>query len=909
MGIIRTRLTPPIESDSLFERPRLLNRLADVERARLTAVLAPAGYGKSSLLSQWYRRLLASGRACGWVTADASDNDAAAFLMYVAAALADAGISLETRLESILRTDAFAPPEFLTNVIIKALERSSSGAYLFIDDAHLLAPEATHALSRLIEQAPANTCFITASRSLPDLHLARARARGQLHEVQAEDLKFTTDELRSFVAVSGDPGLDMDDMRELHQRTEGWIAGLKLATLALRRGPTPKEVLASFSGSNRSVSDFFAEEVFSSQPPEVREFLLRTSVLDRFCPALCEAVTGHADARRKLYEIEERGLFLLQLDQERHWHRYHHMFETFLQRRLSDADPLAHRELHLRASHWFWEAGQPIDAIEHALKANATERAAELLERRCHELAYVGKIRLVSKFAAQIPEDVLRRYPGVLLTLAWLLTRALRFEEAARLIDAAGQRLTELEAAGQLPHGELRKLRYLLLHREMVLATARDDMADVERRCEHLLAEYPEEQHPYLKGTIYGHLMVARRNQYKLADTERLHALVQGMLRRSVYCFASVGLQASVGPALFLAGRTAAARLVLEQGRDEGMRFSGRSSSATAVCSLPLADVAYENNELALAEQLVEEAMPSALDFGFVDQLQSAFVTRMRLFLARNDVDAAIHTLDQGMAIAIERDLVRLRRALAGERVRMLIETGQPDEAERYAACHGIELSDRPPLPGDAANSGDEFAAIAWVRLAVTRDRLFEATTVARQWRNFCATRGAHLSLIRWNILLARIHLTSGNKLAAQRSLREALGHGATCRTLRSFIDEGAVIRPLLGSLAPIDTATVHPTDAFATEILAALDSVDVNARTCATEDTDAEGLYGRFSQREREILSLVASGLRNREVADRLGMTEGTVKWHLQQVYDKIGTRRRQHAVERARRFGLIGP
>ena len=908
MGIIRTKLAPPIEPDSLIERPRLFSRLAEAERSRLTVVLAPAGYGKSSLLSHWYRTLRSSGRACGWLTADGSDSDAAGFLMYVAAALADAGISLEPRLDSILRMDVFASTEFLTTVIIEALQRNDSGAYVFIDDAHLLAPEPTHAFGRLIEQAPASTCFITASRCLPDLHLARARARGQLHEIQAEDLKFTFEELRDFIERSGAPALDEHDVTTLQQRTEGWVAGIKLATLALRRGSTHKEVLASFSGSNRSVSDFFAEEVFSSQPPEVREFLLKTSILDRFCPALCEAVTGQSDARRKLYEIEARGLFLLQLDQERNWHRYHHLFASFLQRRLSEYDPQAYRELHLRASDWFSEAGSSVDAIEHALRAEAPVRAADLLERRCHELTYVGKVRLVSKFAAQLPEDVLRHYPGVLLTLAWRLTRALRFEEADRLIRTAGERLVEMETRNEAPLHELRRLRYLLLHRQMVLVAAHDDMADVELRCQHLLEEYADEQHPYLKGTIYGHLLTALRDQYKLASVERAYATAQGILKRSVYCLAAVGLQAGIGPALFLAGKTAAARLALEQGRDEGVRYSGRGSSATAVCSLPLSEIAYENNELDHADQLLTEAMPSALEFGFVDQLQSAFVTRARLMHARRDTSAAMQTLEEGMAIAMERDLPRLRLALVAERVRLLIDGGQPDAAAAHAAAHGILVADRAPLPGDAVTSREELRALTWVRLAQTSDRLFEATTVARQWRSFCTSRGALLAAIRWNIVLARIHFTAGNKLAAQRALREALTHGVTSRTLRSFIDEGAIIRTLLEGVQSGGVGTTHPTDAFAAELLDAFDGRDGKARIAAHDEVSEEGLYGRFNQREREILSLVASGLRNREVAERLGMTEGTIKWYLQQVYDKIGTRRRQHAVERARQFGLIG-
>ena len=376
-------------------------------------------------------------------------------------------------------------------------------------------------------------------------------------------------------------------------------------------------------------------------------------------------------------------------------------------------------------------------------------------------------------------------------------------------------------------------------------------------------------------------------------------------MKRSVYSFAAVGLQASIGPFQFLAGKTAAARAMLEQGRDEGVKYSGRHSSATAVCALPLAELVYENNELELAAQLVDEAMPSAVGFGFVDQLVSAFVTQARLQHAHRDVTAALQTLDDGMTIAVERDLERFNLAFICERVRLLIEMGRADDAIRYAAAQNITVTDRAPTPGDAVTTRDEYRAMTWVRVAAASDRLFEAATIARQWRSFCAARSAMLSLIRWDILLACIHFTSGNKLAAQRALREALTHGVSVRSLRSFIDEGAIMRTLLESVE--STESTHPTDAFAAELLALLDGGDRSTRATPADATNDEGLYGRFSEREREILTLIASGLRNKEVAERLGMTEGTIKWYLQQVYDKIGTRRRQRAVERARQFGLI--
>lgn len=907
MGILRTKLVPPVELERLVDRPRLLGRLDDIRQARLTLLLAAAGYGKSCLLSQWYHALKAEGASCGWFSADGSEGDAVALLTYIGTALGDAGVRHQPSLERVLQTDVFASTDFIVDILIQAVERSGGERYLFIDDAHLLPPEAMAGLARMVERAPASLRFVIASRALPDLHLARARAHGELLELHAEDLRFTAEETRRYLAHPDREPPEEQDVSALEARTEGWIAGIKLAMLATRRGVSQRELLASFGGSNRSVSDFFAEEVFTAQPAEIQDFLLKTSVLDRFCPGLCAAVTGRADARELLYQTEERGLFLIRLDEDRNWYRYHHLFAGFLRRRLAEAEPKAAQALHLKASHWYWDDGQPVEAIIHALKADAPLRAADLLERRCQELTYVGKIRLVSKYAEQIPEVVLRRYPGILLTLAWRRTRALRFEEAAELIAAADARLAEMESSGEATPQELRRLRYLLLHREMVLMAARDDMVEVDKRCHHLLEEYPEEQHPYLLGTIYGHLLAATREQYKLADLERIAAVAQGVLRRSDYALAAVGLQAGIGPGLFLAGKPEAARQILEEGREEAVHFSGEGSSATAVCSLPLAELLYENNELDRAEALVAGAMPSAREFGFIDQLQAAYVIQARIHAARDATGKAMLVLDEGMAIAIERDLDRLRLALAGERVQLLIRSTRLDEALECALRHGVSLDEPAPQPADFVTTSHERAAMIWVRLALATDRLADAATVARHWRNLCAARGAVRSLIRWDILLAQLNYLAGDPRAAQRALREALTHGASARVLRSFIDEGPLVKTLLSIAGDAGEGAAAPADRFAEELLDAFGGNRRRRPTVPPAEAEEAGLYGKLSAKEREILGLVGSGLSNREIAQRMGMTEGTVKWYLQQIYDKIGTRRRQHAAERARQFGLI--
>jgi LuxR family maltose regulon positive regulatory protein len=905
--LVRTKLEPPLNRSHLVERPRLQTKLDDATTVSLTLILAPAGYGKTSLLSQWFAALKSSARQVGWLSLQVSDRDSIGLLCYVAAALSAGGSRFEPPLDQVFANEAYTAPEPLITAMVNCFRRASEPLYLFLDDVHLLPPGPLSTLCRLIDRSPSTVHFVMASRATPDLHLARTRASGQLLELHIEDLRFTAAESQTFMSRAGNHDLNDTDLAALGARTEGWITGIKLASLALRAKSPAKDILTSFTGSRRSVSDFFVEEVLASQAPAVRDFLLRTSVLDRLCPALCDDLMGNGDSRGLLDLIEESGLFLVHLDDERRWFRYHHLFAECLHRLLEDENPDADRELHLRASRWFWAQGSYVEAIEHALKGRDPQRAAELLELRCQDMTYTGKLRLVSTFAEQIPDSILQRHPRVLLSVAWLLTRNLRFEETRKLLATVDELLIELESGGQCAADEQRGLRYLFLHRKMMLAAALDDAAAVEQQCRYLIQGFPGDSHPFLEGTIYAQMLYAQREQFKLGDIERLYGTAQETIGRCALSFASIALQASAGPSLWFAGRTDAAMRALEHGLAEGIRFAGLHSSLAALPALPLSELLYESNELDRARQLLDDTLPYATDLGFVDQLMAGFITQARMKRASGDPAAAYCALDDGMAIAAERGLERLRLAVVAERIKFFLQDGHAAEAIRYAQAAGIPRNPDAVLPKGSITTLHEFRATAWFRIAISEDRVSQALTVGKHWRAYCTARGAIRSLVRWDILIAQALFVSGDTRAAQRLLREAIIHASPSRLVRSFIDEGPVIRTLIVNSLEMDIEALQPAGIFAAELLAAFEPASDKHGARSRARGTSEGLYGKLSVKEREILSLVSAGMRNREVARKLGMTEGSIKWYMQQVYDKIGTRRRLQAVERARQFGLI--
>jgi LuxR family transcriptional regulator, maltose regulon positive regulatory protein len=899
--LFKTKLEPPLEFGELTARPRLLQKLEEAVQTRLTLLQAPAGYGKTRLLTQWFHALRTSRSRVAWLSVDEPEHDSTRFLGYLSAGIAAAGIRMDP-------AGSAAPDQVLT-ALVNTLEPESQSLYLFVDGVHLLAPAPLATLCRFIDHAPATVRFILASRVIPEMPLARMRARGQLLELGVDDLKFTAVEAQQFIATAGEEELIASDLAALQARTEGWITGIKLACGMLRQGVAPQKMLAALTGSRCAVADFFADEVLAALPQDVGDFLLQTSVLGRLCPALCNAVTGRDDGRHILNVLHQSGLFVIPLDDERNWYRYHPLFAEFLQRRQLDEQPGQDAVLHLSASRWFWTHESPVEAIEYALKGGDPRRAADLLELQCQDMTYTGKLQIVCQIADRIPEEALHRCPRVLLCRTWMLTLNLRFEEAARILGIVAALLQRHEAAADLPAEELRHLRYLLLHREMILAVAEDDAPRVEQQCRHLLEAFPEEKHPYLVGTINAQLLYALREQYQLADLDRLTATAQGILARSSYSFACIALQANLGPSLFFAGRTDAALRALEKGLSESMRFGERNSPLAALPALPMSEVLYECNDLERAEDLLTASLPNANEFGFVDHLMSGYITSARIKHARGDLAGAQQTLDEGMGVAMARKLERLRLAIVAERVKFLLQDGRTEQAVRFARSAGIPQSCEHLLPKRGVSTKDEWRAVAWFRIALSEGRMQEALSVGKHWRNFCTARGAIRSLIRWDLLLAQALFISTDVRAAQRTLREAIAHAAASRAIRSFIDEGAIIRTLLASTYEADLDVLHPTDAFAAELLDTFNTLSKKkpALYAVPQRAAPEGLYGKLSAKEREILALVSTGMRNREVATKLGMTEGSVKWYMQQVYDKIGTRRRLQAVERARQFGVI--
>src|SRR5215218_9368258 len=450
--LLLTKLSIPTASPSLVARLRLSERLEEELGRKLILISAPAGFGKSTLLSMWLSVSSRSGQSAVWLSLDPGDNDPTRFWRYFIA-MADRLYPGAGDTALVLLQSPQAPPiEAILTTLLNELAELPADAVLVLDDYHLITSRTIHeALAFLIEHLPPQMHLVISTRADPPLPLSRLRARGEMAELGASDLRFTTEETATFLGKIVGSQLTAQDVAELGERTEGWVAGLQLAALALRDRPDISSFIAAFTGSNRYVVDYLAEEVLARHPEALRTYLLKTSILDRMCGALCDAVTSRDDGQETLEYLEHANLFVIPLDEERRWYRYHHLFTDVLRQQLHETDGDLLPELHRRASVWFERQGLAAEAVHHALEAHDIERAADLIEDIGLSVMLPGQVHTLLGWLAQIPDALVRSRPALCVVHAAALMFAGQPESAEARVDDA-ERDVHLEEQADRAH-------------------------------------------------------------------------------------------------------------------------------------------------------------------------------------------------------------------------------------------------------------------------------------------------------------------------------------------------------------------------------------------------------------------------------------------------------------------------
>ena len=892
MGVVPTTIVPPRAAHEYVRRDTIERLVAEVGASRVVTLSSPAGFGKTTAMLRWAEQLQAQGRPVMWIAARAGVHSLASFEGALRQALTVSG--------------QLGPDGPFQQTLAECLASLAAGSglrpVLFIDDAQLLDPETRNFVEQMIASARDALTTVIASRGEPGINVARLRSLGHLLEVRTRHLCFDADEAGRLFEQQAEGPVAASEIQRIVIDTQGWAAGLILAAAAWNRDREEGQPPAGgATGLRHEFASYFHEEVVEGLPQDLRDFIIDTSILNELTPAACAAVVNSPDARTLLEQVFERGLFLAELDRELSRYRYYSLFREMVFGRLMKRAPERAAELHRRASRHFAEIGDLQLALDHAVQSGDKVFLADQFELLAEPMIYGGLLYRIDDLASEIPWELLQDRPSLLLAMSWRRSRQLAFKSSQRLIEAAEAAIAAKTDSGDLDAYAVEQFDFRVRHRRIMLESARDNMVFVERQSEQLLEDLGDD-HAYLSCTLLAQLLSARRELYHFHDMLRLEAELRKALGRPGSDFASIALKSSVAPTLVAQGKTRMARQFLTEAHAIAQDMEGQVSGLAALPALPLAEILYECDELGEARRLVDTYLPSIRQWGFVDQLASGYLVRARLAAAEGDFASALSGLEEAHLVALECGLDRLRALVISEQVRMLVKLGQLEQAEQLFWSTDLKI-DGEPVPTLNPTRLNEWMATAWLRLEMHRFRLVRSRKIAKRWLEFVRKRGAVRSAVTFELILAEIAVLSGNRSEARRSVRAAVELAEPGNWIRPFIDEGEAIGSLLIEAYGQGPVPDTPVDRFAAKLVSVLKG------TPQIEDPEDEdyGLGSGLSLREVEILTLVSGGLRNREIGDRLGLTEGTVKWYMQQIYDKLGVRRRPQAVIRARQFGIL--
>lgn len=916
MQLLTTRLYPPRGDSGIVGRPASRRLVHLAETRHLTLIKAPAGYGKTTLMVECYSHLIGGSRSAVWISLSEFDGSIEEFAAYLARALIVHGIAAAD--PSPAPSGSGATVRSICTRFDQIFGGLRDALYIFLDDANAIRGRAAEALlAALIKESGDKVHWIVGSRSALSVPLARMRALGQIGGLDVEDLRFSRAQTHDFLSLKAAESVSEALAKFSHERTEGWPAGLQLMSIALEcSGGDEASLIARCASKKRDVAAFFREEIFALLDEEMQGFLLHTCVLNRFTAPLCDAMTGRNDGQRMVEKLEEGGLFVFALDEENRWYRYHLLFAEFLVGILRDREPGMESALHLHASRWLSTQGLVSEALEHAIQSGDEPYAAEFLDQALHDLMRNGEIVRSARLVASLPEATLNRFPKVQLWRAMCMTVESRFGEVRRLLSGLERQFEKLETDSDTDPLQLREWRHILLNRRMVLALFCDDIDEMERLSRDLQSREQEarEEEPdvFLRYSLRMSQLVVRRERYRLDECNDLIADIRELLTSKGYRSMLVWCTCSVGLLLMQRGEAIAAAAQYRDAVELARSCSqtGADSELLSMSMTMLADALLESNERQEAKALFERADCCANGIGTPEYWVARYVGRARLAFCEGDIASAAQSLDEGYEVAVARSLERLRWAIAHERVRQALALADVRTAQRIGMDAGLADEEVELRPSANVTSLQEIKAMTWSRLAIATGRHVEALRLLRAWMGF-VERGAPGAVVRFAVLAVRSLHAAGDNRGALRMMQDTMDRAARAGTILSLVQEGEPIRSLaIKSLEGADAGRVptpfHRRLNEAFKVRTPL--LELPAASVGRAETDeACAPVEPLTQREIDILCRVGRSMLYKEIADQLGLTEGSVKWYMQQIYGKLGVRRRQRAVEKGRSLGYV--
>lgn len=892
--ILATKLFIPPSRPGLVVRRRLIDRLNAGLDSKLTLISAPAGFGKTTLISEW---IAECNRPTAWLSLDEGDNDLTRFLSYFIAALQT--IAPHMGEGALVAIQSPQPPS--TDVILTALLNeivTVPGDFLLVlDDYHLTdARPIDDALTFLLEHLPPRMHLVITTREDPNLPLARLRARRQLTELRAAELRFTSDEAAHFLNQVMGLRLSAEDIEALETRTEGWIAGLQLAAISMQSHQDIPEFIRAFAGDNHYIVDYLIEEVLERQPETVRRFLLQTAVLDRMNGPLCEAVTGQPEGHARLEALNRGNFFLIPLDDGHHWYRYHHLFAEVLRMRLMTEQPDQVLTLHRRASEWYEQNGAVADAIRHALSGKDFARAARLLELALPELRRRRQESTMLGWLQALPDEVLRRRPLLSVHYAGSLLQSGTLEGVEPLLRDAERWLEPTAELGEMvvaDEEEFRGLAGTIAMYRAASALLRGDVAGTMKHAERVPDLVPEDDH-LRRGATAGLLGLAYWRNGDLEVAHRSYVDCMTRLQKTGYIADAIGCAVTLADIRITQGRLHDALRTYQQGLQLATEQGTPVLRGTADMYVGMAEIERERNNLSLARQHLLRSKELGDLAGLPKNPYRWCLVMAHVREIEGDIHGALDLLDEAERL-YSGDFSPNVRPIAAFRARRWAAQGQLEEAMRWVHDQNLSVE-------DDLSYLREFEHLTLARILLAQGQrehndpaIHDATSLLERLLNAAEDGGRTGSMIEILILLALALQTQGDTRGALHALERALTQAKPEGYVRTFVDEGYPLAQLL------EKAVKHGIEPdYARQLLAAFGKAEDRKHT-------DQGLIDPLSERELDVLRLLSTDLDGPEIASQLIVSLNTLRTHTRNIYTKLGVNNRRAAVSRAEELGLL--
>jgi LuxR family maltose regulon positive regulatory protein len=896
MSLLTTKLFVPPPRPDLVPRPRLIDRLDAGLRLghRLTLVSAPAGSGKTTLLSDWIGQ---HEGPVAWLSMDDQDNETTRFWTYLIAALqtvrADLGQDALHLLQAAQQPTAQALlSSVLNDITALSQPKKPAGIILVLDDYHLITtPQIHEGIAFLLEHQPPNLHLVIATRADPPLPLFRLRARGHLSELRSDDLRFTPAEAAAFLDTV--MGLDLKpvDVSALETRTEGWIVGLQLAALSLQGRADVQGFITGFTGSHHYILEYLTEEVLARQSEAVRHFLLQTSILDRLCGPLCDSVMGlqqtaqQADSqsattplpgrpstavcgREMLKQLDQANLFVVPLDEQRLWYRYHRLFADLLRKQLGQQmAPKQVSELQRRASAWHEDNGSLDETVLYALQARDYERVVRVVERAALAGRLESRLTTMLRWLEAVPEQMLLLRPRLRILQAWALV-------INEQLDLAQQALRESSAALQ----------------SMPSSPETDVVRD---ELDSLL-------------TIVDMMASALALAYSGEDLEKTFQAALAVQEKALAAnnvFLAGHATNGLAMARFHQGRLSEAAEYYRQLVDLGVQGQASQLPLATVGHVGLALICVERNELDAAARHLDEGLRLGRHRVGANTLASATITQSRLRQYSGDEEGALRALDEAERLGHVRDSTPAMHRLARQRARLKLSAGDLDGAEHLV--RGLDGPfGRAPFGGTMPSAFNEAQQILLARIHLLRDEAGAALDILDPVRESAQAAGRLGRVLEICLLKALAWQALGDRATALKAFQESLALAETQGYVRVYIDEGTWLLPLLSAL-DCDPHLPRRLRRYGRKLLNALDVGPIDQQPPAVEASAV--LIEPLTRRERQVLHLMLTGLSGPEIAEELVIAKSTVRSHVKSIYGKLGAHSRYEAIERAKALKLV--